>query len=393
MGLLLIKNGFVQSPDPIGKKDILIAGSSILAIENEISEKTAKELDPDSLVIDTKGLWVIPGLVDNHIHFNGAGGENGPQYRTPPLQLSNFIKAGITTAVAPLGTDGVSRSLKELLAKSRGLESEGITTYIYTGSYGLPTVCITESIVSDIVLIDKIIGTKIALSDHRSAHPSVQELRRLISDTRVGGILAGKAGLVMAHMGTENGGLNIISEALSNTNIPKSQVLPTHVNRNKELFEKTLKYCAEGGYGDITTSMMDKEESVSPVECIIMAMNKGIPLSSLTMSTDGNGSLPLFDDNGNMIGMGIGEPLTLLQATKKILECTGAPTSEVLALGTKNAARRLKLSQKGSIEIGMDADILIVSPSDFTLHYVIARGQLLMKEGIVVRRGTFETTG
>ena len=45
----------------------------------------------------------------------------------------------------------------------------------------------------DLCLIDKVIGLKIALSDHRSAHPTVDELRRAVSEARVGGMLTGKA--------------------------------------------------------------------------------------------------------------------------------------------------------------------------------------------------------
>jgi len=390
MGLILIKNGLTYTPSPIGKKDILVCENSILAIDDEISKHSVITLDPNALVIDAEGMLVVPGFIDCHIHFNGAGGENGPQFRTPPLQLSSFIRAGITTAVAPLGTDGVCRSLKELLAKCRGLDAEGITAYIYTGSYGYPPVSITGDVMSDIVLIDKIIGTKIAISDHRSSHPTVTELRHLISDSRVGGMLSGKMGLVMAHMGDEESGLSIIREALSGTDIPKAQILPTHVNRNSKLFTESLKYCADGGYIDITTSITGNDESISPVDCIAMAYNKKIPLSSITLSTDGNGSIPIFNSSKEIIGMGIGEPSSLFSTIKGILCDTNIPKEDVISLVTENVAERLKLAKKGRIAIKADADILLISISDLSLQYVISKGAVLMEKGNIVRKGTFE---
>jgi len=390
MGLTLIKNGLTYTPSPIGKKDILVCENSILDIDDEISKDSVITLDPCALVIDAEGMLVAPGFIDCHIHFNGAGGENGPQFRTPPLQLSSFIRAGITTAVAPLGTDGVCRSLKELLAKCRGLDAEGITAYIYTGSYGYPPVSITGDVMSDIVLIDKIIGTKIAISDHRSSHPTVTELRHLISDSRVGGMLSGKMGLVMAHMGDEEGGLSIIREALSGTDIPKTQILPTHVNRNSKLFTESLKYCADGGYIDITTSITGNDGSISPVDCIAMAHNKKIPLSSITLSTDGNGSIPIFNSSKEIIGMGIGEPSSLFSTIKEILCNTNIPKEDVISLVTENVAERLKLTKKGRITIKGDADILLISISDLSLQYVIAKGAVLMEKGNIVRKGTFE---
>ena len=70
--------------------------------------------------------------------YIGGGGEGGFSTRTPEATLSDLTTAGVTTVVGTLGTDGIARDMNALLAKARGLEEEGITTYIYTGSYRLP---------------------------------------------------------------------------------------------------------------------------------------------------------------------------------------------------------------------------------------------------------------
>ncbi len=60
--------------------------------------------------------------------------------------------------------------MNNLLAKAYGLEEEGISSYIYTGSYEIPVKTITNSIKSDLMLIPKVIGVgEIALSDYRSS--------------------------------------------------------------------------------------------------------------------------------------------------------------------------------------------------------------------------------
>lgn len=124
----------------------------------------------------------------------GEGGEGGPATRTPELQLSQMITGGVTTVVGCLGTDGITRSPISVLMKAKALRAEGVSAWIYTGSYQVPTPTITGDVAKDIALIDEIIGIgEIALSDHRSSCPTTDELIRLVSQARVGGMLGGKS--------------------------------------------------------------------------------------------------------------------------------------------------------------------------------------------------------
>jgi beta-aspartyl-dipeptidase (metallo-type) len=69
-----------------------------------------------------------------------------------------LINAGTTTLIGLLGTDSVSRSLPNLLVKLEALDQYGLTTFMYTGGYRVPPPTITESVMTDIMLINKIIG-------------------------------------------------------------------------------------------------------------------------------------------------------------------------------------------------------------------------------------------
>src|SRR5690625_1116107 len=140
----LIKNGDVYAPDHIGKTSVLLNGKTIMKIGEIDEEKLGALFDVE--VVDASGMIVTPGIIDPHVHLIGGGGEGGFATRTPELQLGNVIKAGVTTVVGCLGTDGTTRHMTSLVAKARGLEEEGITAYVYTGNYHIPTPTITSSV-------------------------------------------------------------------------------------------------------------------------------------------------------------------------------------------------------------------------------------------------------
>ena len=90
--------------------------------------------------------------------------------------MEGLTKFGVTTVVGCLGTDGIGRDMCALVAKTKGLNEQGMSAYCYTGSYQIPVHTLTDSIVKDIMMIQEIIGTgEIAISDHRSSQPTFEE--------------------------------------------------------------------------------------------------------------------------------------------------------------------------------------------------------------------------
>ena len=164
----LIRNADVYAPAHLGKKDVLVIADKVVRIADKIE---GYEGMPEVEVFDFSGNKLLPGYIDMHMHITGGGGEQGPASRVPEAMLSQITSCGITTVLGLLGTDGVTRSVENLVAKARALTEEGITAYYQTGAYGIPSPTITGSIEKDIMMVPPIIGTKIAVSDHRSSNP------------------------------------------------------------------------------------------------------------------------------------------------------------------------------------------------------------------------------
>ena len=392
MKSLLVRGGEVFTPDPLGKKDVLVFGRTIHSICDDIPEEALRRIDAGLDVIDAHGCCVVPGLVDQHIHINGAGGEGGPEYRTPPVTAGTLFRAGITSVVGMLGTDGAGRSLQELLMKALGLDREGVSAWILTGAYQLPGPTITGSILGDMMFIEKVIGAKMAVSDHRGSHPTPETLRWTISEARRGGILSGKGGVSVVHMGEERTGLRPLYEALKETDIPPSQVLPTHCGRSAALLDEAVEWALRGGCLDITTSGGGSRTgtSLAAPDAVGRCLEAGVPVERISMSTDGNGSLPSFNERMEFIGMGVGNPASLHEMTAELALRRGLPLEHALALCTRNPAKRMRLHGKGELKAGADADILILGRDSLDIRTVVSRGETVVLDGKLLRGGTFE---
>jgi beta-aspartyl-dipeptidase (metallo-type) len=388
--LTLIKNGEVFAPDYLGKKDLLIVDRKIGFIEDHI-ELPEKFVEVN--VIDAAGKKVVPGFIDSHVHLIGGGGEGGFRTRTPEIQLTQATTAGITTLVGVLGTDGTTRTMTSLIAKARALEEEGITTYVQTGSYQVPVKTLTGKIEDDIILIDKIIGAgEIAIADHRSSQPTAEELAKIASAARIGGMLAGKAGIVNVHVGDSFDHLKLIEEVVENTDIPIRQFYPTHMNRNPHLFEAGIKYAKKGGWIDFTTSSIPKFLEEGEVKCSVALkrmLEAGVDISQITFTSDGQASLPDFDKNGELIGLQIGQVSSLYAAVKDAILSEEIPLEVAIRVITSNPAAVLKLSQKGRIGAGQDADLVLLDEK-LEIDTVIAMGKVMVENRVPLVKGTFE---
>lgn len=388
----IIKKAKIYSPEFLGVKDVLLVGNKISHIEDNIC--IPKDWNIPIELLDGNNKILTPGFIDSHVHILGGGGEGGFKSRTPEITLSNITLGGVTTVVGCLGTDGITRSMTSLLAKARGLEEEGISTYIYSGSYRLPLTTVTGDIMKDIICIDKIIGAgEVALSDHRSSNPSMDELIKMISDVRVGGILSNKSGIINIHLGDGKNMLTPLLEIVENTEIPITQFLPTHTNRNPYLFENAIKYALRGGYIDFTTSsdpLFWEEGEVRACKALKISLDSNVPIDNITFSSDGQGSLPMFNDKKECIGLRVGSVISLFEEVRRSVLDYDLPLEIALKVITSNPAKILKLKNKGFIKSGYDADLVLINEETLTIDTVIAKGDILVHDKTPKCFGTFE---
>ena len=386
----LIRGGDVFAPEPLGRKDILLAGGAIEAVA-EPGRIRVDGLEAET--VDAAGKRVFPGLIDPHVHILGGGGEGGPATRAPEIRVEDIISSGVTTVIGCLGTDGVTRHMTSLLAKARALELEGVSTFIYSGSYEIPVRTLTGSVRSDLIVVDKVVGAgEIAVSDHRSSQPTFDEVARLAAECRVGGMLGGKAGVLHFHLGDGKRRLEFLFRIVRETEIPMTQLVPTHISRNPELFEESLEWVAAGGSVDITVGPepVPPDPEVSLEDCIARFREKGLPFGRLMLSSDGNGSIPVFDESGRLVRLTIATEKDLFRKFGDILRKGLLPPETAARLFSTNAAEFYKLGNKGRIGPGRDAD-LVVLDGDLGLSDVFARGKRMMAGGRLLVRGTFSS--
>lgn len=384
----LIRGGEVFAPEPLGRKDILLAGGAIEAVA-EPGRIRVDGLEAET--VDAAGKRVFPGLIDPHVHILGGGGEGGPATRAPEIRVEDIISSGVTTVIGCLGTDGVTRHMTSLLAKARALELEGVSTFIYSGSYEIPVRTLTGSVRSDLIVVDKVVGAgEIAVSDHRSSQPTFDEVARLAAECRVGGMLGGKAGVLHLHLGDGKRRLEFLFRLVRETEIPASQLVPTHISRNPELFEEGLEWVAGGGSVDITVGPdpVPPDPEVSLEDCIARFREKGLPFGRMMLSSDSNGSIPVFDESGRLVRLTIATEKDLFRKFGDVLRKGLLPPETAARLFSTNAAEFYKLEKKGRIGPGRDADLVVID-GNLALSDVFARGKRMLAGGRLLVHGTF----
>lgn len=378
---LLIKNAHVYAPNDLGVQDVLMAAETVLAIGKDLTSSL-----PNTEVIDAKGMIMTPGFFDQHIHITGGGGEGGPEKRTPELVLSELIACGTTSVVGVSGTDFITRSIPNLLAKVRALKTEGVSAWMHTSNYHYPVTTLTDSVPNDLFFIPEVLGVKIAIGDHRSSFPTLEEVMHLLTDIRVGAMITGKEGFLHIHTGNIMGSFDMYREIVSR-GFPIKHIRPTHCCRTKDVFNAACEFALAGGHIDITTGASCGFDN--PAEAVIEGLNRGVKPELMTISTDGHGSVPRFNDAGEMIGLGVGGVDSMLREVKRMIETYHLPIEQAISFGTENVGKALGLKNQGVIKEGACANACLFD-DNMNLTHVVARSQVMMRDGEIVVKGTFE---
>lgn len=388
MTITLVRDADVYAPAPLGRMDLLLGGGRVLWMG-----ATAPELPAafGATTVDLGGRRLVPGFIDGHVHVTGGGGEAGFASRVPAPMLSRYTRAGVTTVVGLLGTDDVARGTRELVARVNALREEGLSAWAHAGGYHLPPATLTGSVRTDLAFVDCLIGVgELAISDHRSSQPTLDELLRIASEAHVAGLMTGKAGIVHLHLGDGPRGLDLVRRALDQSELPPRVFNPTHVNRRRALFDEAVELARRGCTIDITAfPVAGDEDAWSAADALVRYFESGAPRGRVTISSDAGGCLPCFDDQGRVCSMDVGHSGALVETLRELL-ARGVALEDALPAFTSNVADLLRLPGKGRIAAGADADLVALDDAG-NVTDVFALGQLHARASAVLRRGTFET--
>jgi len=382
-----LRNVNMYAPQHMGLCHVLVAAGKIVAISDSDIQIDEKLLITDE---DFKGKRLVPGLIDAHAHITGGGGEAGFKTKVPALNLTQYTKAGVTTVIGLLGTDDTTRNTSSVIAQVYALREEGLSAWCYTGGYHIPLSTLTDSVRKDIVHIEPIIGVgELAISDHRSSQPTFDEIARIAGDVHVAGLMTGKAGIIHFHLGDGKRGLDLIEKLITETEIPPRVLNPTHCNRKIKLFEQACELTKKGITIDITAfPPTDSKDEYSAAQSFKRYMAKGLDKTKFTISSDGGGCLPSFNEQGELLQLDYGRCTLLSDCIKELLD-EGYKVDQVLPAFTSNVAQLLRLKNKGQIKVGNDADFVVLDQEN-RIQSVMALGQWHQRNYKTIKFGSFE---
>src|SRR5690606_18952260 len=226
--------------------------------------------------------------------------------------------------------------------------SSDLGAWAYCDGYHFPPTTLTGTVRGDIAFAEPLIGVgEVAISDHRSSQPTVDELLRLASEAHVAGLMTGKAGIVHLHLGDGPRGLELVRQALDGSELPPRVFQPTPVNRRKALFDEALELARRGCHVDITAFPVEEGEDAWPAaDALLRYLEAGAPPERVSISSDAGGCLPCFDADGRVCGMDVGHSGALLDTLRQLL-ARGLPLERALPAFTSNVAALLRLPGKG----------------------------------------------
>jgi beta-aspartyl-dipeptidase (metallo-type) len=362
----LIENGEVYAPRRLGRRAVLLAEANIAAV-GRVNRAALEALGVEHEVVDADGCLVTPGWIDPHVHLLGGSGEQGFSTQTPEFFVGEIVRHGFTTVVGCLGVDTTMKTMPGLLAKAKALEEEGLNAKVWTGGYNVPATTILGSAREDIMFIEEVIGVgEIAISDRRGMEPDVVALARLMTDAYVGGMLAKKAGVTHFHVGEGERRLAKLRAAIDEHDVDPAWIYATHIERSEALMREAIELAGRGAAVDIDTVEGDL------AKWLRFYFDNGGDPDQLTVSSDASINSPRAH-------------------AEQICDCVvnaGMPLERVLPLVTSNVARILKLEQKGTLERGKIADVLVLEPDTLRLRHAWAKGRCVVRDGeLAVREG------
>ncbi|WP_129599671.1 dihydroorotase [Anaerophilus nitritogenes] len=393
---ILIKEGWVVDPSQNinGVLDILIEKGKIKKIDPNIFEDECE-------IIDAKGKYIVPGLIDMHVHFREPGFEDKEEINTGAHAA---VAGGFSSVVCMPNTNPVIDNVKTIEyiheksknvpcniymmgSITKGLEGKEMSPYeklLEKGIVGITddgkTVMDTKvmyealQVAKDLDLLVSTHCEDVNLMYDRSIHrgyiskklnlegiPKVAEENIIIRDV----FLSEKTGakVHIQHLSTKDG-VKIVRDAKKRGVRVTCEVTPHHFSIIDE------EILSQGTNAKMSPPLRTKED----IDEILKGLVDGtidVIATDHAPHTNSDKDKNIIDAANGIVGLetSLGIALTELVHTKKMT------LINLIEKMSTVPAQILKL-KKGSLKVGMDADITII---DLNKEWIVDKNKFFSK--------------
>ena len=128
----------------------------------------------------------------------------------------------------------------------------------------------------------------------------------------------------------------------------------------------------------------------TPAHGVKAVLEAGVPLDHVTMSSDANGSMAVYDEEGRFAGLCVTTVETMHKEFRELARTKGVTLETALRPVTSSPAAAIGMyPQKGCVAEGADADLIIMD-KDLSIRRVFAMGVPAADESGALLKGAFE---
>ena len=373
MSEMLIRGGEVYLDGRFEKTDVLVKDGKIAAIGTNLTAET---------VIDASGLKVAPGFIDAHTH--GAAGVDVNAAGVEGLRkiAAFFATQGVTAWQASVLTDTDEVTRQCLSDIQTVMQDEGRGSQLLGAHLEGPFLCTQYKGAMPEHLLRK--GDAKLLRQWQKEYPGV--VRYLTVSPEVEGVnemireVADDVVVAIGHSGadyhTAMGAIDAGARCITHT-FNAMRLFHQHepaimgAALESDCFCEAI--CDGRHLHPGTVRMLIKCKGANRVIAVTDSiMAAGLPDGDYKLGVN---DVVVVDGDAKLKDTGVraGSTLTSIQALRNLVKFTEKPVEDVLPLLTSNPAEALRLSTKGRIAPGMDADLVLLTP-ELTVSRTIAGG-------------------
>ena len=362
MSEMLIRGGEVYISGRFEKADVLIRNGKIAAVGTGLAAET---------VMDASGLKVVPGFIDAHTH--GAAGVDVNAAGAEGLRkiAAFFATQGTTAFQASVLTDTDEVTRECLSDIQTVMQDVGKGAQLLGAHLEGPFLASAYKGAMPEYLLQK--GNAALLRQWQKDFPGV--IRYLTVSPEVEGVnemIREVAQDVVVSIGHSGADYETAMQAIEN-----GARTTTHTFNAMRLFHQhepaimgaalesdcfCEAICDGRHLVPGTVRMLLKCKGLDRVMAVTDSiMAAGLPDGDYKLGVN---DVVVVDGDAKLKDTGVraGSTLTTIQALNNLIRFTGRPLEEVLPILTENPADALRLSEKGRIAPGMDADLVFLTP-------------------------------